>query len=267
MRTVHKSLFNIICVVFLGTSIGGCFIPAAKPLDPGVETTLGTCAPTPCVKVSLAAVPELPASFKTDVVKRVQAEIARILYLPVDSETLEPSSSHVLRELENRLEEYESFSETPIDWSLSRTVKVSSLAEEFIAVEILNDGYLGGAHGFHEVSLLMFDGQTGGILALDEIVRNGASASFARIVEAEFRRARNIPMEQSLFDAGFFIPAGEALPLPNNWMLTENSLELHYNSYEVGPYVLGSTRLSLPREAVMGVLRERFGRHMKERVT
>lgn len=266
MVAVPKSLLNIRRIVFLITSLGGCFLPTASHLDPGVETTIGSCAPTPCVKVHLAGVPELPSGFSREVVRKVQDEIARILYLPVDSETLRPSSAHVVRELTSRLEESEAISDAPIDWMLSRRVEVSSVADEFIGVEIINDGYLGGAHGFHEMSLLMFDGRNGATLSIDDLVSNDRRATFARIVEAEFRRARNIPMGQSLFDAGFFVPVGEELPLPKNWMLTESSLELHYNSYEVGPYVLGSTRLSLPREAVIGVLRERFGRHMKEKV-
>ena len=267
MVAAHQSLLNIRRIVLLVTSLGGCFLPTASHLDPGVETAIGSCAPTPCVKVNLAGVPELPSGFSSEVVSKVQDEIARILYLPVDSATLKPSSAHVLRELTNRLEESEAVSEAPIDWMLSRRVAVSGVAEEFIGVEIVNDGYLGGAHGFHEVSLLMFDGRTGAALSIDDVVSDEGRTSFLRIVEAEFRRARNIPMGQSLLDAGFFVPAGEPLPLPKNWMLTESSLELHYNSYEVGPYVLGSTRLSLPREAVMGVLHERFGRHMKEKVT
>jgi hypothetical protein len=71
-----------------------------------------------------------------------------------------------------------------------------------------------------------------------------------KIVEAEFRRARSIPAGESLQDAGFFILPGQELPLGENFALTSKGLEIQYNPYEVAPYALGATSVSVPREAV-----------------
>lgn len=242
----------------------GCFSPSVKPLDPGLVTTLGSCSPTPCVKVSLAGVPRLPTEINATAAEKIQDEIARILYLPVESDSEEASSEHVLEELKARIAEYENIPGALVNWTLNRTAELSVIAGDVVAVEVVNDGYLGGAHGFHEVSLLMFDGQTGAQLTYDDIFRKGTREVFSRVVEAEFRRARNISADQSLLDAGFFIQPGATLPLPQNWSLSKSGLDLHYNPYEVGPYVLGSTRLSIPKQAVVGVLKKRFSVLMSE---
>jgi hypothetical protein len=43
---------------------------------------------------------------------------------------------------------------------------------------------------------------------------------------------------------------GQELPLGENFALTSKGLEIQYNPYEVAPYALGATSVSVPREAV-----------------
>ncbi len=234
----------------------GCWPLSQPKRDPGIVSKIGACNPTPCIELSLDGIPELPATLDSEVASKITAEIAGVLYMPVDAETMRPASSAVLQELQERMKESEAFGESAISWNLKRTVQVNSIGSHFLSAEVVSDGYLGGAHGFHEVSFLMFSTADGSRIGLGDVLDDVKKPAFQRVVEAEFRRARNISVGQSFDDAGFFVPPGEGLPLPKNFLLTPEGLELYYNNYEIGPYVLGSTQLSIPREVVVALLKE-----------
>jgi hypothetical protein len=125
---------------------------------------------------------------------------------------------------------------------------------ELVSVVVKNEGFLGGAHGFSEETLFVFDGKSGKALAWDDVIASGSRDIFEKIAEAEFRRARSIPAGQSLSDAGFTFE-NEAFALPANFALTDKGISCHYNPYEVGPYVMGATDFTVPIEAVLPALR------------
>jgi hypothetical protein len=83
-----------------------------------------------------------------------------------------------------------------------------------------------------------------------DLVEERSRATLNRVLEAEFRRAREIRAGQSLQEAGFFILPGQELPIGENFALSDKGLEIQYNPYEVAPYALGETRVKLPKEAI-----------------
>jgi hypothetical protein len=180
----------------------------------------------------------------------VTNELRRTLYAPLDVETTDPTPEGLMTELRSRLKEYESVSDAAIDWSLTRSAALLYSDERVTSCEVTNVGYLGGAHGFNERTLMTFDTRTGQRLGVNDVVSDHNHKMLNKIVEAEFRRARSIPAGESLQDAGFFILPGQELPLGENFALTSKGLEIQYNPYEVAPYALGATSVSVPREAV-----------------
>jgi hypothetical protein len=68
---------------------------------------------------------------------------------------------------------------------------------------------------------------------------------FTKAAESEFRRARNVPPSQTLGEAGFTFE-NDAFALPQNFAVTDKGISLHYNPYEVGPYVMGATDCMVP---------------------
>jgi hypothetical protein len=173
-----------------------------------------------------------------------------MLYASLEVEGAEPSRENILRELEERYKEYDSVSDAEVDWSLKRSAALLFSDARVTAVEVSSEGYLGGAHGFKERSLMTFDSKTGHRLGVADLVDENSHATLLKIVEAEFRRARAIRGGQSLQDAGFFVLPGQELPLGENFALTDNGLEIQYNPYEIAPYSMGETRVQVPREAV-----------------
>jgi len=215
-----------------------------------LRTSVGECSPLPCVKVDIAEPPKLPASLSPSVRAVVEAEVRRSLYAPLDVESDTATKETIMSELKARLEEYRGLSDAPIDWSLQRSAKVLFSNSEVVSVEVVNEGFLGGAHGFNERTLMTFDSRSGTRLGVTDVVDEQSQKMLSRIVEAEFRRSRSIPKSQTLQDAGFFILPGQEMPLGENFALTDKGLEIQYNPYEVAPYSFGQTRVQVPKEAV-----------------
>jgi hypothetical protein len=215
-----------------------------------VKTSLGSCSPYPCIIVDISSLPKLPGTMPEASRTIVSNELQRALYAPLDVDTDEPTQDTLMADLHTRLREYESVSDAHIDWSLTRTAAILYSDDTLTSCEVTNVGYLGGAHGFNERTLMTFDTRTGQRLGVADVVPDQSQKTLSRIVEAEFRRARSIRPGQSLQDAGFFILPGQELPLGENFALTNKGLEIQYNPYEVAPYALGATSVSIPREAI-----------------
>jgi len=207
------------------------------------------------VVVDISGLPELANTVPEASRAIVERELQRALYAPLDVDTNEPTQATLLEELDSRLKEYAGVSDAPIDWNLTRSVELLYSDNTVISCEVTNVGYLGGAHGFNERTLMTFDTRTGQRLGVADIVSKPSQKVLGKIVEAEFRKVRSIRAGQSLQDAGFFILPGQELPLGENFALTSRGLEIQYNPYEVGPYSLGATRISVPREAVEPLVR------------
>lgn len=111
--------------------------------------------------------------------------------------------------------------------------------------------YTGGAHGNTVVSYLNLDIDSGKILQLNDLLARPDANKLSDEIEAAIRANRNIPASRSLKDAGFFVdklpPADSVLALPDGLLFT-------YQSYEVGPYVLGQPHGVVPYAALNSML-------------
>jgi hypothetical protein len=140
-------------------------------------------------------------------------------------------------------------------WILERRASVLFANDQVITIDVLNEGYLGGAHGFRERTILTFDAKDGRRLNFSEFVSDESKPLLQRVAEAELRKVREVPASSSLAQQGFFVKEGEALKITENFGIVENGLLLHYNPYDIGPYALGPTDLVIPREVLKPLLR------------
>lgn len=105
--------------------------------------------------------------------------------------------------------------------------------------------FTGGAHGLQAVKVFLFDCETGKTIPTQDLFLN--FEGFKDFAETEFKKQRNI--SGSLNDAGFTF-ANNQFQLPKNFYETTNEWILHYNPYEIAPYVQGSTIIKLPKQEV-----------------
>lgn len=242
MRIVHLAVgFSLL------VSIAGCFV-AAKAKEPAVQSIpVGACNPFPCAKITIATLPELPESFTPEVCAAIQARVDQALYAPLDDVDEEITRERFIDGVKAQFEDYLEVKdpETVVDWQVSRSAFISFANDEFASVVVKNEGYLGGAHGFSDEQIFVFDGKTGRALGWGDILSPGSKEIFAKAAEAEFRRARNIPPTQTLREAGFTFE-DDTFALSKNFAVTDKGISLHYNPYEVGPYVMGATDCMVP---------------------
>ena len=109
---------GVVCLAF--ALLAGCSgFGRPSPIE-GRQVNIGTCSPTPCVKVDLGGTPLFNAQLAPEVETKIQREITAALYASLDIESATPSRDGLLQEVDARYREYSEISDAPIDWSLTR---------------------------------------------------------------------------------------------------------------------------------------------------
>lgn len=139
---------------------------------------------------------------------------------------------------------------------ISYEMLVNGEVEEFGKVASVRLGsyvYLGGAHGLQMATFLNFDLNSG--RKLDRLELFADTAALWTLNKEAFLRARGA----DLTDAVLFV-APDELPLPQNIAIDSAGVRMHYNPYEIAPYVFGSTDYLLPMDEVRSLLDPKISR-------
>ena len=75
-----------------------------------------------------------------------------------------------------------------------------------------------------------------------------------QILEKEFRSEKGMGEDQTFADVGFYINDGDFL-LNDNIAITEESIIVQFNPYEIAPYSEGSTTLIIDKDKLDGLLK------------
>lgn len=130
-----------------------------------------------------------------------------------------------------------------VGWS--GTVDGSIVKQTDKLVNIMLDTYTmtGGAHGNANRISLLFDPATGNKLSLNDVIKD--TSGFTALAETTFRKKLDIPAGKSI-NSTMFTFTDDKFALPGNIFFMNDSLLLHYNPYEIGPYAIGVTEVSIP---------------------
>lgn len=242
--------------VLVAIIAAGCSLRSSSPARPS-EMTYGACSPSPCLRIKLNNIGTPPDGVPSSAASLIREQVERVVYQPLDEGDDDYSMDRVVSEAKSQFDDYLKISDAGqiAEWSLSRSATYLYSDAKLVSVVVTSEAYLGGAHGSSDVTFLVFDGQTGRRLELRDIVSDESLPVLLKASEAEFRRIRQIPNGQSLVDAGFdFAPDG-VFKLPANFAVSGSGLHLHYNAYEVGPYVMGATDVVVPMEVLSAIAR------------
>jgi hypothetical protein len=235
--------------------MSGCFA-GSRVAGPTVETVgLGVCNPLPCAKVTIATLPGLPDTFPPEAQAIIRERVERALYAPLDEIDGETTRDSFIASVKSHYDDYLEVKdpETVVDWQVARSAFIVYANQDFASVVVKNEGYLGGAHGFSDEQMFVFDGKGGRVLSWDDILSPDSKAIFMRAAEAEFRRARDMRPSETLEEAGFSFE-NDTFALSRNFSVTDKGVALHYNPYEVGPYVMGATDFIVPLDVARSAL-------------
>ncbi len=157
-----------------------------------------------------------------------------------------------IADYENYTSEYQS-----MPWSLEEQVHIDDSYNSFVQLFISGWTYQGGAHGDGFYSVFLFDKKNGARLELDDLFND--VEELTSIGEFYFRIQQEIGEEESLEEVGYDFN-GEGFYLNSNFSFTDTGIEFVYNSYEIAPYYMGPSEISIPYQEIDHLLTRKIAK-------
>ena len=255
------------CVLAAGAWLAGC-TPAerradraggqAPPAAPVLEAvrkqrTLDDCPEqlAPCASITLEYVEVTGGSAALRAA--VRAFLDTTVFAPIDENDEEGGTAGADTLMQRFLDGYrdfmERYPEAPGAWSIRRSARPIWNDRGVLSLEYVEESYTGGAHPNTETKLVSFDAIDGHRLRPGDLFAAGHEQPLLAAGERAFRAAHGLGPGDDLDAAGFWFEDGR-FSLSDNFAVTADGLRVHYNAYEVAPYAIGPTDLTLPRETL-----------------
>jgi hypothetical protein len=208
--------------------------------------TLISCAE---VKLNVPFISDHPLA---DVINQsILEELSLVMEnLPPDLKSLKD----IPTKIDSFISQHRSFSrelDFPQLWTFKMDFDILENNSNSLSILLHIDIYTGGAHPLNEIRILTFNPNSGKKLHFSDILKD--EKSLKNLIVKEFKRKRNLSDKANLTDQGFY---SNEWPLPDNFALINQGLYIVYNAYEIGPYVLGSTELLIPIDAIKPLLKD-----------
>ncbi len=139
-------------------------------------------------------------------------------------------------------------------WYLNVNSEVILDDTTIVSFRISNETYTGGAHPNSAIRYYVVNTSTGKPLEVQDIIAD--TVAFKNSLEQAFRHEKGLDDSQSLSDLGYFIEE-DGFMLTDNIGLTEDDILVHFNPYQIAPYALGPTTITLSRESLGTILKLR----------
>ena len=214
--------------------------------------------PTPCPDslISCAEV-EINVPFILDhstadlINKSILKELSLIMEnLPPDLNSLQD----IPTKIDSFISQHRNFSKEidfPQLWSFKINFDILENNDNSLSILLNSNIYTGGAHPLNDISILTFNPDSGKKVIFSDILKD--ENLLKNLIVQEFRKKRNLSDSVNLTDEGFY---SNDWPLPKNFALLAQGLYIVYNAYEIGPYVLGTTELLIPIDAIKPFLKD-----------
>ena len=139
--------------------------------------------------------------------------------------------------------------------SLSISPKILNSQEPVATVVLNSSSYMGGAHGSSAQTYYNFDLKNQKQISLDQIIEPNQKQKLYDLAHQEFKTwviesklAENVDEYEQAWK--FF--------LSTNYYLGKKGLILQYAEYEIGPFVVGLPRLTIPYEQLKGIIKTEY---------
>ncbi|WP_373523502.1 DUF3298 and DUF4163 domain-containing protein [Aquiflexum sp.] len=143
--------------------------------------------------------------------------------------------------------------ESAQDWEINLDAKVTFENEKIISIVFETYSFTGGAHPNSFRKYLNFDKQKNteidniSLIIDEQILLEIAESKFKEIHQVE----NDIPLKKTEM---FFLDENDKFFLPTAIGFESDSLVLFYNSYEIGPYVMGTTEIKFAKSEMKGIV-------------
>ena len=139
--------------------------------------------------------------------------------------------------------------------SLTISPKILNADLPLATVVLNSSSYLGGAHGSSAQTYFNFDLKNKQQVALDQIIQSNQKGKLTQLAHDAFKvwvidskLAENVAEYEQAWK----------FKLTDNFYLGKQGLILQYGEYDIGPYVVGLPRLTIPYDQLKGVLKPQY---------
>lgn len=171
----------------------------------------------------------------------------------VNETVLDSIADQFLKEYQTHLDNFQG--KEISSWNVDIGLRVIRLNKKWICLEEASFGYTGGAHDFGTSQYHTLDISTGRHLRLGDFFDSTGLQKLTRLGEKYFCMARGIKDNQTWEEAGFTFE-NDQFYLPDNFCFQEDGLRFIFNSYEIGPYVMGATEFLVPAHEIVPFMKK-----------
>lgn len=142
-----------------------------------------------------------------------------------------------------------------IPWFIEKDLSVVNQNPKWITLQYTENSFTGGAHPNGYVWYKMLDKANGHQLLLTDFFDSPAIQKLTALGETLFKLEKGIAPNQTFDDAGYWF-ANNRFLLNHNFFIHDEGITFYYNNYEVGPYVVGSTTITIPAKNIVPLLKK-----------
>ena len=154
------------------------------------------------------------------------------------------------------IEDYKTFKtdfpDYQFGWYVVLASEITFESDQLFSFRIDSESFTGGAHPNSSTEFFVIEKRSGKELSTTDIISD--TSQFKEMLEEEFRKEKGMNQEQSFADRGFYINDGDFL-LNDNIGLTDTSVLVHFNPYEIAPYSEGATTLEISKKSIGNILK------------
>jgi len=134
-------------------------------------------------------------------------------------------------------------------WYYKANTTVNILTDTLISIVVREEYFTGGAHGGMGTYFINVNPKTGKDFTLDNFFKSRYKSELVKKGEQIFRKEKEIADAASLKDFGYEFPE-DKFELSKNYGFTSEGIVFFYNSYDIAPYVAGSSEIIITYEEV-----------------
>lgn len=115
------------------------------------------------------------------------------------------------------------------------------------------DSYEGGAHSTTLSSMVNFDIKTGKQITLKDIFAPGYESPLNDLLLNALQKKKGVKDIEGLHNMGYLLSTD--IYAPENFILEDNGITFIYNPYEIAPYALGATDITISNSDLKKILK------------
>ena len=132
------------------------------------------------------------------------------------------------------------------NYIFNMNTRVESRCEHVVTYFTELDYYEGGAHGINQLLTMNFDDRTGEQITLSDIFVPGYQPQLEHLLLEKLLESTGAKDLDDLHDKGYLYSMD--MFAPENFVLDDDGITFIYNPYEIAPYSMGKTELSVSKK-------------------